>query len=124
MTVSSKLRHGKASAAQAAFKGFSHSDCEYFPCHGGVRRPFNCLFCYCPLIEHECPGPYRVFTDAQGEPRKDCSACRLPHDGIASSWHFIQRWLNAPRWRGIPQSRGRIRTQALALRQQSDQTPK
>ncbi|MBK1650109.1 cysteine-rich small domain-containing protein [Rhabdochromatium marinum] len=111
----------------AAFKGFTHSQCEYYPCHRQVRRPFNCLFCYCPLIERECPGPYRVLTTAQSDTRnntrKDCSACRLPHDGIGPSWHFIQRWLTAPRWSGQPQSRERIRACSQALRRQRAQTP-
>ena len=29
---------------------FQNRECEYFPCHKGVREEeFNCLFCYCPL---------------------------------------------------------------------------
>ncbi|WPL19315.1 Cysteine-rich small domain protein [Thiorhodovibrio winogradskyi] len=100
-----------------AFKGFTHRACEYYPCHHGVRRAFNCLFCYCPLIERECPGPYRLFTDMRGTTRKDCSACRLAHDGIHPSWAFIQRWLDAPPFRGQPQSRARIRALSQALRQ-------
>jgi Zn-finger protein len=125
-TLSSQRKHavpsgedatcGPVGAAPAAFKGFTHRDCEYFPCHPGVRRPFNCLFCYCPLIERECPGPYQVFTGPGGEPRKDCSNCRLPHEGLAPAWHFVQRWLGAPPWRGAPQSRARIRAQAQVLR--------
>ncbi len=28
---------------------FQNRECEYFPCHKGVREEeFNCLFCYCP----------------------------------------------------------------------------
>lgn len=107
--------------SRAAFKGFTHRACEYYPCHGGVRRAFNCLFCYCPLNARECPGPYRLFTDARGQLGKDCSTCGLPHQGYSSSWGFIQRWLAAPPWAGGAQSRARIRANVRALR---DQTPK
>jgi Zn-finger protein len=81
------------------FKGFTNNECEFFPCHQGVKRDFNCLFCYCPLLTRECPGPYKVFTDKYGHTRKDCSACTLPHDGIEQSWRFIQRWVSvSPNW--------------------------
>lgn len=87
-----------------AYKGFSNTACPFFPCHSGVRREFNCLFCYCPLIAYACPGPYRLYTDRHGLARKDCSACRLPHDGHAASWSFIQTWLERPRpWDGQAQ---------------------
>ena len=37
---------------------FQNRECEYFPCHKGVREEeFNCLFCYCPLYRHpNCRG--------------------------------------------------------------------
>jgi Zn-finger protein len=92
------------------FKGFTNTACEFYPCHRGVNRDFNCLFCYCPLLERACPGPYKVFTDKYGNTRKDCSDCALPHDGIDASWRFIQMWVaTAPPWDGLPQSRDRIR---------------
>lgn len=85
------------------YKGFTNTACPFLPCHEGVRRHFNCLFCYCPLIAYICPGPYRVMTDRQGILRKDCSACRLPHDGYRESWRFIQTWLARPiPWDGRP----------------------
>ena len=88
-----------------SYKGFTHRECPFYPCHSGVRREFNCLFCYCPLIAYACPGPYRVYTDMQGLRRKDCSDCRLPHDGHHASWTFIQKWLEQPRmWDGCEQS--------------------
>ena len=32
---------------------FQNKECEYFPCHKGVKEEdFNCLFCYCPLYTH------------------------------------------------------------------------
>jgi Zn-finger protein len=92
-----------------AFKGFTNTGCEFFPCHPGVRREFNCLFCYCPLTERACPGPYKTFTDKYGNVRKDCSDCTLPHDSIGASWRFIQMWVStAPAWDRQPQSRERI----------------
>lgn len=78
------------------FKGYTNTQCEFFPCHQGVKKEFNCLFCYCPLVFLKCPGPYTVFTDKNGITRKDCSACTLPHNGIEQSWRFIQTWLERP----------------------------
>lgn len=96
----------KDSTENEAYKGFTNEACPFMPCHKGVRREFNCLFCYCPLIAYECPGPYRVFIDARGIRRKDCSHCSLPHNGIRQSWGFIQKWLEEPMlWDGQPQSR-------------------
>ncbi|EGV32457.1 hypothetical protein ThidrDRAFT_1307 [Thiorhodococcus drewsii AZ1] len=87
-----------------SFKGFTNDACPFYPCHRGVKRAFNCLFCYCPLIAYECPGPYRLYTDKNGLTRKDCSDCRLPHDGHSASWAFIQKWLERPQiWSGHPQ---------------------
>ncbi len=79
-----------------AFKGFTNHACPFLPCHAGVKREFNCLFCYCPLIAYECPGPYEVYTDANGLRRKNCTACSLNHDGYQASWAFIQKWLKKP----------------------------
>jgi Zn-finger protein len=103
----------KDTTKTAHFKGFTNTKCEFFPCHTGVENPeenFNCLFCYCALAHLECCGPYEVFTDANGIKRKDCSACRLNHDGIEKSWKFIQRWLQDPKpWNGEPQTERRMR---------------
>ena len=91
------------------FQGFTNSECEFYPCHKDVKRNFNCLFCYCPLLSKECPGPYKVFVDKYGNTRKDCSDCTLPHDGIKQSWEFIQRWVSvAPDWDGDPQGNSKI----------------
>lgn len=104
------------------FKGFTNSACEFYPCHQGVKKDFNCLFCYCPLMERACPGPYKVFTDKYGNTRKDCSDCALPHDGIEQSWRFIQMWVAvAPRWDKLPQSRERIRESSLQVKATFDQ---
>ena len=39
---------------------FQNKECEYFPCHKGVREEeFNCLFCYCPLYRMpDCRGGF------------------------------------------------------------------
>ena len=83
------------------FKGYTNTRCEFMPCHKGVKDEFNCLFCYCPLVFLECPGPFAVFTDKNGLKRKDCSNCKLPHDGYERSWNFIQKALEHPvPWNG------------------------
>lgn len=69
--------------------GFSfvqNRDCEYFPCHEGVKEEdFNCLFCFCPLyaLGENCGGNYQYTAEGI----KDCSQCLRPHrrecyDGI------------------------------------------
>lgn len=60
------------------YKFFSHTKCEFFPCHKTDRpEDFNCLFCYCPLyaLGKDCGGNYRYTEDGI----KDCSLCTLPH---------------------------------------------
>ncbi len=92
-----------------AHKGFTHSACPYMPCHAGIERAYNCLFCYCPLYAYDCPGPYRVVTDSRGIARKDCRACTLPHDGQTASWRFIRAWLRRPvPWTGAEQTRPQL----------------
>ena len=57
---------------------FQNRECEYFPCHKGVREEeFNCLFCYCPLyaLGEHCGGNYRYTAEGI----KDCSECIFPH---------------------------------------------
>jgi Zn-finger protein len=85
------------------YQGFTNGQCEFLPCHKDVKREFNCLFCYCPLVFLNCPGPYKTFVDKNGLTRKDCSGCTLPHDGYERSWKFIQVWLGKPvPWGGQP----------------------
>ena len=79
------------------FKGFTNTNCEFFPCHKNTTNEFNCLFCYCPLVFLECPGPYEIFKDKNGLTRKDCTNCNLPHNGYKQSWNFIQLWLEKPK---------------------------
>ena len=60
------------------YKFFQNRDCEYFPCHQGIREDcFNCLFCYCPLyaLGDRCGGCFRYTADGF----KDCSGCIRPH---------------------------------------------
>lgn len=60
------------------YSHFSHTECEFFPCHKGVDpASFNCLFCYCPLylLGDRCGGSF-TYT-ASGV--KDCSGCIVPH---------------------------------------------
>jgi Zn-finger protein len=80
----------------ATYMGFTHRDCPFYPCHDGVNHAFNCLYCYCPLYPYQCPGTYHIIIDGQHQPRKDCSACTLPHDGYDTSWQLIQHWLQHP----------------------------
>lgn len=61
----------KDTTTNEAFKGFTNDKCPFLPCHKGVKRAFNCLFCYCPLIAYDCPGPLSdlhrpQWSDAQG----------------------------------------------------------
>lgn len=96
----------KDATLNEAYKGFTNTACPFYPCHPGVKREFNCLFCYCPLIAYECPGPYKVFTSRNGIVRKDCTDCSLPHDGYRQSWNFIQKWVEYPVvWSGKEQTR-------------------
>ena len=105
------------------FKGFTNTQCEFLPCHKGVQGEFNCLFCYCPLIDKECPGPYCVFMSKYGLPKKDCSGCKLPHDGIHRSWAFIQRWVPvAPLWDQREQSTDKIRKFSKLVRETFDES--
>lgn len=60
------------------YKFFNHKDCEYFPCHKGVKaEDFNCLFCYCPLycLGKDCGGNFTITNGV-----KNCTDCTLPHN--------------------------------------------
>ncbi len=61
------------------FSFFSHTKCEYFPCHKtNDPENFNCLFCYCPLyaLGDACGGNF-LYTESGV---KDCSGCGIPHE--------------------------------------------
>lgn len=73
-------KENKGSEGQESknYSFFSHTSCEYFPCHKGVsREDFNCLFCYCPLyvLGEKCGGSPRILENGI----KDCSSCNFPH---------------------------------------------
>ena len=60
------------------YKFFSHTECEFFPCHKtNDPENFNCLFCYCPLyaLKDKCGGNFK-YTE---KGIKDCTNCTLPH---------------------------------------------
>lgn len=58
------------------YKFFQNRECEYFPCHKGVKEEdFNCIFCYCPLYFTDCGGMGTVLPNGI----KDCTDCTLPH---------------------------------------------
>ena len=79
-------------AEEKQYSFFSHTDCEYFPCHKGVApEDFNCLFCYCPLyaLGKECGGNFVILENGV----KDCSGCTIPHRKENYGWiteHFQQ----------------------------------
>ena len=60
------------------YKFFQNRNCEYFPCHKGVKEDsFSCLFCYCPLyaLGDRCGGSFTYTENGI----KDCSGCVKPH---------------------------------------------
>lgn len=70
---------------------FENKECEYYPCHKGIKE-MNCLFCYCPLngMEH-CPGTPE-YIEASGKRIKDCSNCTFPHR--AENYDVIIKFLS------------------------------
>ena len=56
---------------------FANKDCEYYPCHK-CSVDINCLFCYCPLYEYDCPGNYK-YVEVKGKKVKSCMDCVFPH---------------------------------------------
>lgn len=75
------------------FSFINHSQCEYFPCHKGVREEdFNCLFCYCPLYRvRDCGGNNSILESGV----KDCSKCTFPH--VRSNYDKIIKRLEVDR---------------------------
>ena len=67
---------------------FQNKECEYFPCHKGVREEeFNCLFCYFPLYRMpDCRGGFVMRGGI-----KDCSYCLLPHNGLESYPYILAK---------------------------------
>lgn len=80
VTINQKLDLGSVSVADIVCAGaephefFSNYACKYYnSCHGGEIK--NCLFCYCPLYNYNCPGAYSINE----KNIKDCSNCIYPH---------------------------------------------
>ncbi|MGQ9830124.1 MAG: hypothetical protein ACUVQI_00655 [Thermochromatium sp.] len=42
----------KDGTVNEAYKA-SPTKCPFYSCHAGIKRAFNCLFYYCPLIAYE-----------------------------------------------------------------------
>ncbi len=61
-----------------SYRFFANQECEYYPCHTGLRE-MNCLFCYCPFyrVEH-CPGN-PMYMEKEGRKIKNCRNCVYPH---------------------------------------------
>ncbi len=74
---------------QNSHKFFANKNCKYFPCHTlhtchSLKDSFNCLFCFCPLYNHNnCGGNYTILSNGI----KDCSNCLLPHK--PNSYQYI-----------------------------------
>ncbi len=58
-------------------KFFANKECRYYPCHK-CSEDINCLFCYCPLYDTDCPGNYRM-QEKDGRQIKTCIDCAFPH---------------------------------------------
>ena len=58
-------------------KFFANKECKYYPCHKGLDE-LNCLFCYCPLYDRQCPGNYKM-KEKDGRMVKSCIDCVFPH---------------------------------------------
>lgn len=72
------------------YKIFTNYDCEYFPCHKGIKDDeFNCLFCYCPLYFIECPGNPEYLDNGL----KDCKNCIIPNKG-EKAWNIVRKYLD------------------------------
>jgi len=58
-------------------KFFANKECQYYPCHK-CDTDINCLFCYCPLYDMDCPGNYKM-VEKDGKMIKSCIDCVFPH---------------------------------------------
>lgn len=61
-----------------SYKFFENRECQYFPCHKGLKD-FNCMFCYCPMYgKDKCLGN-PSYIELGDKKIKDCSKCIFPH---------------------------------------------
>ena len=68
---------------------FANKDCKYYPCHE-CEEDINCLFCYCPLYDRDCPGDF-TYSEKGGKTVKNCKNCIFPH--IAKNYSEVIRLL-------------------------------
>jgi Zn-finger protein len=65
----------KGSHQEHHYAFFEYRQCEFFPCHKGLKE-LNCLFCFCPVYtDWNCPGKWSLTPDGV----KDCSKCTKFH---------------------------------------------
>ena len=57
---------------------FANKECEYYPCHE-MEGDINCMFCYCPLYNMQCPGNYKMKGEGERQ-IKSCIDCTFPHE--------------------------------------------
>ena len=79
MIISLGYREGNiGTKMENSYRFFENRECEYFPCHKGLKD-FNCLFCYCPLYTKlHCPGN-PTYIEKNGIKIKVCADCTFPH---------------------------------------------
>ena len=70
---------------------YANKECEYYPCHRS-NEDLNCLFCFCPLYEKDCPGNYRMKETKDGRMIKSCIDCTYPH--MARNYDDIMKRLS------------------------------
>ena len=68
---------------------FANKECEYYPCHK-CSVDINCLFCYCPLYDLDCPGNYK-YVEVKGRKIKSCMDCIFPH--VAENYDKVIEFL-------------------------------
>lgn len=76
---------------------FANKECEYYPCHDSDEE-LNCLFCFCPLYDKDCPGNYRM-KEKNGQMIKTCIDCVYPH--MAKNYDDIMSLLVLTKEQGI-----------------------
>jgi Zn-finger protein len=80
---------------------FNNQECPFFPCHSNFEKDineYNCLFCFCPLIDmDDCGGNYEMIT-LEGKVIKDCTYCTLPHE--EDKYDYIIEKLQNKKYKG------------------------
>ncbi len=70
---------GKSCSQNNPSAFFENKECQYHPCHAGLKE-CNCLFCYCPLYaRNPCPGNPTYIHKDDGRIIKRCTDCTFPH---------------------------------------------